>query len=145
MPRPQAVNANSSRWALLRNDSDACARTTSVYAHTTREFSTFSREGSFAASSTLLIFFRDKTFMGPVFAPGFASYLRLLLLLQVRRRLKRAEAARTASRTGQLRVVLGAAGGAARDSGHDLYHPSHAGWLETDVNTLDVTDPSDLT
>lgn len=64
-------------------------------------------------------------------------------LPQVRRSLKREEAARTASRAGQLRVVLGAAGGATRDN--DFHHSSHAGWLETDVNTLDVTDPSDFT
>ena len=68
-----------------------------------------------------------------------------LALPQVRRSLKRAEAAETASRTRQLRVVLGATAGAARDSGNDLYHSSQDGWLETDVNTLDVTDPSDYT
>lgn len=76
-----------------------------------------------------------------MFSFGFASRLRLL---QVRRSLKRAEAVQTASRTGQLRVVLGATVGATRDSGNDLHHPPHAGWLETDVNTLDVTDPSDF-
>eukprot|EP00903_Cladosiphon_okamuranus_P018662 g17176.t1 len=64
---------------------------------------------------------------------------------QVRRSLKRTEAAETASRTSQLRVVLGATVGAATDSGIDLYHPPQVGWLETDVNTLDVTDPSDFT
>eukprot|EP00752_Nemacystus_decipiens_P012470 g11044.t1 len=64
---------------------------------------------------------------------------------QVRRSLKRAEATQTASRTGQLRVVLGATVGEYQDSGNDLHHPSQFGWLETDVNTLDVTDPSDFT
>lgn len=52
------------------------------------------------------------------------------------------------SRTGQLRIVVGAvdgARGARGGSSGDSYFPSHAGWLVTDVNTLDVTDPSDFT
>ncbi len=70
-----------------------------------------------------------------------------LLSLQVRRRLKRAEAAQTMSRTGQLRIVVGAIDGtqgARGSSSGDSYGPSHAGWLVTDENTLDVTDPSDF-
>ncbi|CAM9380011.1 unnamed protein product, partial [Scytosiphon promiscuus] len=62
---------------------------------------------------------------------------------QVRRGNKRVEAMETASRTGNLRVVLGAVVGAEGDDNHLVHSPDN-GWLTTDVNLLDATDPSDF-
>lgn len=70
-------------------------------------------------------------------------YPLLLLLMKVRRSSKRAEAVETASRTGNLRIVLGASAEAEGDD-HDSHHSPDSGWLTTDVNVLDVTDPADF-
>lgn len=68
--------------------------------------------------------------------------------MQVRRSLKRAEAIEVASKTGHLKIILGATRGGedgqVGSSGGDEIYSSNAGWLVTDVNTLDVTDPFDF-